>query len=1172
MDVRGTGLPRRAVAALTVAALFTLGLVAMTPPPRAEAATLPPGFTDSVVLSGLANPTVLRFSPDGRVFVGEKSGLIKVFDNLNDPTPTVFADLRTKVHSFWDRGLLGLALSPQFPTDPSVYVLYTHDAAIGGTAPRWGTAGASSDGCPTPPGATGDGCVVSGRLSRLQANGNVSTGTETVLVEDWCQQYPSHSVGSLAFGADGALYASAGDGASFNFVDYGQDGSPLNPCGDPPTGVGGVQTAPTAEGGALRSQDLRTSGDPVGLSGTVIRVDPKTGAGMPGNPLANSSDPNARRIVAHGFRNPFRLTTRPGTNEIWVGDVGWATWEEINRIPTPADGTVDNMGWPCYEGDLRQPEYDAANLSICENLYAAGPSAVTAPYFRYHHNDNVVPGEACPTGSSSISGLSFAFADGGNYPAEYRGLFFADFSRNCIWSAPLGTDGLPDMSKRRAFATSAAGPVDLQIGPGGDLFYADLNGNTIHRISYTAGNTPPTAVATANPTSGTAPLTVTFDGSGSSDPDAGDTVSYAWDLDGDGAYDDSTAVKPTSTYTTGSYTAALKVTDNHGAFDTDTVAISAGNTPPTVQINAPTTALHWKVGDQISFSGAATDAQDGALPASALSWSLVLQHCPSNCHNHPLQDFPGVASGSFPAPDHEYPSYLELRLTARDSGGLTSTQTLRLDPQTTTLNMRSDPAGLQLNAAGGSGTTPFNQTVIVGSRSTISAPSPQTLAGTGYEFVSWSDGGTQSHDVIAGATAGTYTATYRPTAAGAVTLSPEADARVHESSPNANFGTSYLRADGGADPDVETLLRFPVGTLSGPVQSAKLRLRAYTGTANAPAVYATDPGWSETGVTWATRPARTGGVIADAAAVGSNTWVEYDVTSAVKGTGSYSFVLAPQSSDGVDIYSREHTDAALRPQLVITTGTGTGDTTPPDTTITAGPSGTVTATTATFGFSSSEAGSSFACSLDGGAYQTCTSPKSYTGLSASAHSFAVRATDPAGNTDATPATRAWTVSTTPGTTLTFGADADARVVEASPSTNYGTSTTLRTDGGADPDVESYLRFVVTGLPAGVTSAKLRLHTTSSADSASGNGPAVYGTGSGWTETGLTWSNRTPRTTPALDDKAAIAADSWVEYDVTAAVTGNGTYAFAVATGSSDGSDFYSKQAATFRPELVVGTG
>ncbi|MGH2475769.1 MAG: PQQ-dependent sugar dehydrogenase, partial [Candidatus Limnocylindrales bacterium] len=259
----------RALVAITVAAA---SLVVAGAPEPAAAASLPPGFQEEIVFAGLTQPTAVRFSPDGRVFVAEKSGLIKVFDNLTDATPTVFADLRTQVHNFWDRGLLGLALPPSFPTNPWVYVLYTFDAAIGGTAPRWGSVGGTSDGCPTPPGPTADGCVVAGRLSRLQASGNTMTGSEQVLIEGWCQQYPSHSIGSMAFGADGALYVSGGDGASFNFVDYGQDGSPVNPCGDPPGGVGGSMAPPTAEGGALRSQDVRTPGDPTGLNGAILRV------------------------------------------------------------------------------------------------------------------------------------------------------------------------------------------------------------------------------------------------------------------------------------------------------------------------------------------------------------------------------------------------------------------------------------------------------------------------------------------------------------------------------------------------------------------------------------------------------------------------------------------------------------------------------------------------------------------------------------------------------------------------------------------------------------------------------------------------------------------------------------------------------------------------------------
>ena len=194
---------------------------------------------------------------------------------------------------------------------------------------------------------------------------------------------------------------------------------------------------PTAEGGALRSQDVRTTGDPTGLNGAILRVDPATGAGLPDNPMASSSDANARRIVGYGLRNPFRITVRPGTNEVWLGDVGWNDWEEIDRLVSPTATPVDNFGWPCYEGDGRQGGYDAANLSICENLYTEGTAAVVAPYFRYHHNELVVPNEVCPKGGSSVAGTSFAFSSGGSYPAEYRSaLFFADYTRRCIWAMP----------------------------------------------------------------------------------------------------------------------------------------------------------------------------------------------------------------------------------------------------------------------------------------------------------------------------------------------------------------------------------------------------------------------------------------------------------------------------------------------------------------------------------------------------------------------------------------------------------------------------------------------------------------------------------------------------------------------------------------------------------------
>lgn len=332
--------PRLALTLVIVA--FVAALSVITDESRTQAGEVPVGFQEEIVLSGLEAPIAVEFSPDGRIFVAEKSGLIKVFGSLTDTSPTIFADLRTNVYNFWDRGLMDTALPPDFPNTPYVYALYALDAEIGGTPPRWGAPGATADPCPTPPGPMADGCVTGGRLSRLPAAGDVQSGPEEILIEDFCIQFPSHSVGSVFFGPDGALYLSAGDGGSFGEPDWGQLGDPVNPCGDSPGGVGGP--LPTAEGGNLRAQDLRTPGDPVSLDGTVMRVNPNTGAALPDNPLFGGSVADDDRIIAYGLRNPFRMTLRPGTSEIWVGDVGWGMWEELNRIASPTDGIVENFG------------------------------------------------------------------------------------------------------------------------------------------------------------------------------------------------------------------------------------------------------------------------------------------------------------------------------------------------------------------------------------------------------------------------------------------------------------------------------------------------------------------------------------------------------------------------------------------------------------------------------------------------------------------------------------------------------------------------------------------------------------------------------------------------------------------------------------------------------------
>ena len=1117
--------------------------------PTAVAAALPAGFQETVAWSGLTNPTAVRFAANGRAFVAEKSGVIKVYDGLSDATPTTFSGLTTKVHNFWDRGLLGLALDPAMTGGSGngeyVYVMYAYDHILGSSLspPRWG------DTCPTPPGATTDGCVVSSRISRFPVVGSSITDAEQVLVEDWCQQFPSHSAGTLTFGPDGALYATGGDGASFNTVDYGQLGgttSPVvtgkNPCGDPPNDA---MTPPSAEGGALRSQDLRTtaggpggtgyretivadapiaywrlgeasggtafaevgangtyvntptlgapglvagdtavsfarassehvdintmpagsavgatvemwvnmaatmadgesqtlfswgpagtagyhllrytrfsatsylfywffsdgtsqtnqwveftthalsgphhlvlahdyaaknfkiyidgalvgtkdlsalgtprqlaaglaariagymgntlteanavidevaiydsalslariqahynagisggggSGDAVTLDGAVLRLDPNTGAGMAGNPFASNPDANARRIIAYGLRNPFRVTFRPGTNELWVGDVGWNTWEEINKIPNATDGVFENFGWPCYEGAARQSGYDGANLGICETLYAAPASTVTNPVYAYNHAAKVVSADACPTGGSSVTGLAFYPAAGGSYPADYAGgVFFADHTRNCIWFIPRGTNGEPDPAQRRVFIEAAANPVDLVIGPGTDLFYADFDTGSIRRVSAIGGNQPPTAVIAANPTSGTAPLTVQFSGSGSSDPE-GTPLTYAWDLDNDGAFDDGTGVTASRTYNSpGNVTVRLLVTDAGLATGTDTEVISVSNSPPVPVISTPTAGTTFKVGDVINFSGSASDAQDGALPPSSLSWTLVQQHCPSTCHSHTVQTFAGVASGSFSAPDHDYPSYLELTLTATDSFGTTASVTRRLDPQTVVLTFQSVPSGLSMAVNATSSATTFQRTVIVGSQNSVSATSPQTLAGTTYSFASWSDSGAQTHTIVAPATNTTYTATYASTG---VSFLPTADANIRSNQANKNFGTQQdLRVRVNQS---RVYLKFTVTGLSGPPVGATLRLWVTGGGPSGGSIYRlTNTTWTETGITWNNAPAISGTPLSTAGVATAGTFVDFNLGSAITGDGTYTFALSNGGNDAVDYASRE---------------------------------------------------------------------------------------------------------------------------------------------------------------------------------------------------------------------------------------------------------------------------
>jgi PKD repeat protein len=283
-------------------------------------------------------------------------------------------------------------------------------------------------------------------------------------------------------------------------------------------------------------------------------------------------------------------------------------------------------------------------------------------------------------------------------------------------------------------------------------------------VTYTAtANRQPVASFTADKTSGAAPLTVNFDASASSDPD-GDPLTYAWDLDGDGTFGDGTTAKVSRTYTAnGTYTATLRVSDGRGGSQTTSRTITVGNTPPVPTITSPAAGTQWKVGDALAFTGSATDTQDGTLPPSSLSWQINLHHClgagSTDCHVHPQQTSTG-SSASYTGPDHEYPAYLEVVLTATDSSGLTGTTRLRLDPRTVTITMASSPGGMTLGLNAEMVPASFTRTVIQGSTNTIEAPLTQRRSGKTWTFRSWSDGGPALHTVRPQANT-TYSATYK---------------------------------------------------------------------------------------------------------------------------------------------------------------------------------------------------------------------------------------------------------------------------------------------------------------------------------------------------------------------------------------------------------------------------
>jgi glucose/arabinose dehydrogenase len=436
---------------------------------QATAATFnDPRFGETTLVSGLSAPTSVAVAPDGRLFVAEKGG--KVLTAMPGRRPRLLLDISQHVNTYNDRGLLGIALDRDVARNGYLYLLYSYEAD---------------------PRAQGSNHAVTSVLTRVRVrNGRRgprplgrNPGEHALLGGsgryDLCGQ-PANTLDCLPAGADthtgdtvrvdprdGTLWVSNGDGAGESAPD------PL----------------------AFYAADDQS------YAGKILHID-RNGRGLPVHPFCPHDHvltDVCTKVYATGFRNPFRFTLDPASGSLYAGDVGWFTYEELDRVVAGGD-----YGWPCYEGALpdgaafHTPGYRA--LAPCEQLYQGERDPFhpipSQPLLAYFHT----------SGSAVVAGPRYR---GSIFPRAYRGaLFYGDFDQAWIRWVQLDDAGRV-AGAIRPFASGWYG-VDLQQTPDGGLRYVDLPDGAVKEIVFAPRHPAPRAHPTASPASGRAPLTVAF--------------------------------------------------------------------------------------------------------------------------------------------------------------------------------------------------------------------------------------------------------------------------------------------------------------------------------------------------------------------------------------------------------------------------------------------------------------------------------------------------------------------------------------------------------------------------------------------------------------------------------------------------------------------------------------
>jgi glucose/arabinose dehydrogenase len=384
-------------------------------------ASLPGGFESAAVARGLTLPTAFDFLPDRRMLVAEKAGVVKIVrDGRVLPKPAL--DIRKVVNDQWFRGLVAVAVDPDFTSNHYVYTAYSvRRPGFPKTAPSYVRVSRY---------VFADGVLQHEKVILGTAADPTYGCTRRASSTDCIPSVGDHVGTGIAFARDGTLFIGTGDGG-------GQE-----------------RVEPTA----FQAQDLDA------LGGKILRVS-RDGKGVRGNPFyTGDPDDNRSKVWALGLRNPFRVAVSPASGLPVVGDVGWITSDEIDVARSGV-----NLGWPCYEGTDKTKRYSAAPQ--CLAMYDRG-TAVADPVIAIPH-----------VGATSVTGGTFYAGD--RYPDEYRRYYYADWADSTIYLAEIDPvtgdlEGKPD-----SFAKNTGGPTAIRVGPDGLLYVLSLNFGQLSRLDYT---------------------------------------------------------------------------------------------------------------------------------------------------------------------------------------------------------------------------------------------------------------------------------------------------------------------------------------------------------------------------------------------------------------------------------------------------------------------------------------------------------------------------------------------------------------------------------------------------------------------------------------------------------------------------------------------------------------